>query len=170
MRVSMQAQALKKAARWLVLVAASLSAPLGAEVLDGRVVAVTDGDTIKVVTADLAEERVRLAGIDAPERAQPFGNVSKQHLSDLVYGKTVSVEWHKRDRWGRIVGVVLVEGVDAGLEQINNGLAWHYKKYEAEQPAQERNRYSEAENTARSNHIGIWSELDPLPPWSWRRR
>lgn len=144
--------------------------PLSAEILEGRVVAVTDGDTVKVLTSSLVEERVRLATIDAPERKQPFGSVSKAHLSDLVFGREVAVDWHKRDRWGRIIGVVLVDGRDAGLEQIGAGLAWHYTDYAREQSEADRERYARSEVDARAEALGLWSEEGPIPPWEWRRR
>jgi endonuclease YncB( thermonuclease family) len=147
-----------------------LAWPLAAEILEGRVVAVTDGDTVKVLTAELVEERVRLATIDAPERKQPFGSVSKAHLSDLVFGREVAVDWHKRDRWGRIIGVVLVDGRDAGLEQIGAGLAWHYTDYAREQSEADRARYARSEIDARAEALGLWSEEGPIPPWEWRRR
>ncbi|MGH8489110.1 MAG: thermonuclease family protein [Gammaproteobacteria bacterium] len=109
-----------------------------AEQLVGKVIGVTDGDTLRVLTAQRQQHRVRLSGIDAPEKRQAFGQVSKQHLSDLVYGKIVSVVFHKRDRYQRILGKVLVNGADAGLNQIQSGMAWHYKRYEREQFAEDR--------------------------------
>jgi endonuclease YncB( thermonuclease family) len=99
-----------------------------AEELWGRVVKVSDGDTISVLDSRNATHRVRLAGIDAPESRQDFGTRSRQSLSDLVFNKLVVVQWHKKDRYGRLVGVVIVEGVDVGLIQLRRGLAWHYKE------------------------------------------
>ena len=80
----------------------------------------------------------RLQGIDAPERKQAFGTKSKEHLSDSVAGKFVVVEYEKRDRYERIVGKVLLSDEDMNLEQINAGLAWHYKKYQGEQTPNDR--------------------------------
>jgi endonuclease YncB( thermonuclease family) len=94
----------------------------------GRVVAITDGDTPTILTTDRVQHRVRLAGIDMPEKRQPFGQVAKNHLSSLVNGQTVKVNYYKRDHYGRIVGKVLTNGADAGLRQIEAGLAWHYKQ------------------------------------------
>jgi len=158
------------AAMLLAVVCLLSAAQVGAEVLEGRVVGVTDGDTIKVLTADNTEARIRLAAIDAPERAQPFGDAAKRQLSSLVFGRPVEVHWQKRDRYRRIVGAVWVSGVDVGLEQVRSGLAWHYKQYAAEQSPEERARYAEAENAARSGQIGLWADGDPVPPWDWRRR
>lgn len=89
-----------------------------AEIFTGRVVGVTDGDTITILDADNTQYKVRLTGIDAPERKQAFGNMAKQHLASLIFGKTVTVEWFKHDRYKRILGKVLVDGRDANLEQI----------------------------------------------------
>lgn len=96
-----------------------------AEIFTGRVVGVTDGDTITILDADNTQHKVRLTGIDAPERRQAFGNMAKQHLASLIFGKTVTVEWFKHDRYKRILGKVLVDGRDANLEQIRAGFAWH---------------------------------------------
>lgn len=101
-------------------------------VLAGRVVGLADGDTITVLDTSLVQHKVRVAGIDAPEKGQPYGNRSKGSLSSLVMGKSVQVQWHKKDRYGRVVGQVSVGGVDAGLEQVRSGMAWHYRAYAKE--------------------------------------
>ena len=108
---------------------------------------------------------VRLAGIDAPEKAQPFGQRSKEHLSDSVFGKQVEVQGGKIDKYGRTVGKILVNGFDANLEQIRAGLAWHYKAYASEQSADDRSLYSMAEEKARAQRLGLWSENKQMPPW-----
>jgi endonuclease YncB( thermonuclease family) len=105
-----------------------------AATITGKVVAVADGDTITVLDADKVQHKIRLGGIDAPEK----GRASKRSLSDLVYGKTVVIDTDKTDRYGREVGKVLVDGVDANLEQVQRGLAWHYKAYQREQPPDNR--------------------------------
>jgi endonuclease YncB( thermonuclease family) len=138
--------------------------------LIGRVVGVADGDTLTVLTAERQQHRVRLTGIEAPEKRQGFGQVSKQHLSALAYDKTVSVVFHKRDRYQRILGKVLVNGVDAGLEQIRSGLAWHYNKYEREQSPEDRVAYARVEEKARAERRGLWRDPKPVPPWNFRRR
>lgn len=137
--------------------------------LVGRVVSVSDGDTVTILTPSKEQHRVRLAGIDAPESRQAFGQRSKQALSDIAYRQTVVVEWDKRDRYGRIIGKVLVGGVDANLEQIRRGMAWHYKQYAREQSAEDRLRYAKAEDLARDERIGLWRDKDPVPPWDFRR-
>lgn len=149
---------------------ALLAAPALAETLRGRVVAVADGDTITVVTAARKSERIRLAGIDAPEAKQAFGALAKRGLAALVFGAEVRVEYTKRDRYGRIVGRVLRDGRDAGLEQVDAGLAWHYLRYAREQAPEERAAYAQAERSARAGRRGLWAEADPLAPWDWRAR
>jgi endonuclease YncB( thermonuclease family) len=151
----------------LVCLCASL---LHAETIVGRVVSVGDGDTIKVLDDSKKLFVIRLMGIDAPEKAQPFGQRAKQSLSDLVFEGQVEVHWDKRDRYGRIVGKVLRgNGTDVCLEQITRGMAWHYKQYANEQSSEDRRSYAHAEQAARAAHAGLWSEDKPTPPWAWRR-
>jgi len=153
----------------LLCAAASLSiAPAAAEALRGRVVGVADGDTITVLAAGTRRERVRLAGIDAPESKQAYGAAAKRHLSALVYGAEVTVEYDKRDRYGRVVGRVLRDGTDAGLALLASGHAWHYRRYAHEQPAAERAAYASAEREARAGRRGLWADPAPVAPWDWR--
>lgn len=140
-----------------------------ADTLLGRVVGVADGDTITVLNADKVQHKIRLTGIDAPEKKQPFGNRSKQSLSDMVFNKTVTVETDKRDRYGRELGKVLAGGKDVNLEQVRTGLAWHYKAYERTQTATDRQTYADAENEAKAAKRGLWHDEIPVPPWEWRK-
>lgn len=119
-----------------------LSAQLAhAESIVGRVVGVHDGDTITLLTPERQQVKIRLAQIDAPESNQDFGQVSKQSLSGMVFGKDVSVEVETTDKYGRTVGKVLVGGMDANLEQVKNGMAWVYVKYAHERfITQQKNR------------------------------
>ncbi|MFZ5883641.1 MAG: thermonuclease family protein [Chloroflexota bacterium] len=148
---------------------AIVSAPAFAETFAGRVIGVTDGDTVKVLDGINQEHKIRLAGIDAPERKQPFGQRSKQHLSDLVYGKDVEVEWHKQDRYKRLVGKIIIHGQDANLEMVESGLAWHYKKYQGEQSYGDRLAYARAEEDARKCRCGLWADPRPIEPGEWRK-
>ena len=150
---------------WLM----SIIAPMAAETLIGRVVGISDGDTITVLDDTNRQHKIRLIGIDAPEKHQDSGNRAKQNLSDLVYGKTVRVEWSKADRYGRTLGKVLADGKDAALSQVMAGLAWHYKAYETEQSSTDRQAYADAEIAARTQRIGLWTSSCPTPPWDYRR-
>jgi endonuclease YncB( thermonuclease family) len=141
----------------------------GQSTLTGRVVKVSDGDTIHVQTA-IGEEpvKIRLAGIDAPENRQPFSEQSRRGLAEIVAGKTVTVEWFKKDKYQRLVGKVKFQDLDAGLAQVRAGLAWHYKQFANEQSAADQIAYDAAEVAARARRIGLWKELRPDPPWEWR--
>ncbi len=145
-----------KLTRWIVFVfLIGLQWVAHAEVLLGHVVGVSDGDTITVLDETKQRHVIRLMGIDAPEKAQAFGQKSKQSLSDLVFKKEVSVTWFKRDRYGRTVGQVHVDDSDVSLQQIKRGLAWHYKQYEREQSVEDRTRYADAEMEARIAKEGL---------------
>lgn len=139
-----------------------------AETLAGRVVALSDGDSITVLDAKNMQHKIRLSGIDAPEKRQAYGARSKQMLSDLVFNKLVSVEYKKFDRYDRVIGKVFVKGVDANLQLVKEGMAWHYKKYQKEQSASDRESYSRAEDLARSQKRGLWKDADAIPPWEFR--
>lgn len=145
----------------------ALSASAGE--LTGKVVGVADGDTITVLEAGQKQHRVRLAGIDAPESGQAYGKASQKSLASMVAGKAVRVEWHKRDRYGRLVGVVIADSHDVGLLQIERGMAWHYKEFAAEQRPEDAQRYAAAEVEARLSKRGLWADDAPMPPWEWRR-
>ncbi len=146
------------------------AAQVHAEILTGRVVGVADGDTVTVLDASRQQHKIRLIGIDAPEKKMPYGNRSKQSLSDLVFDRQVQVEYSKKDRYGRTLGKIIVDGVDANLEQIKAGMAWHYRQYQREQSVDDRATYSQAEEEARASKRGLWKDTDPMPPWDWRKQ
>ena len=146
-----------------------LSLAASADSLTGKVVKITDGDTLYVLDANYEQHKIRLARIDAPERKQAYGLASRKHLASMVAGKQVTVEYQKRDRYGRIVGKVWLNGVDACLEQVKAGFAWHYKKYQHEQSLEDRELYANAEIKARTERLGLWRENNPNPPWQYRR-
>ena len=152
-----------------------------ADTLAGRVVAVADGDTITVLDSANEQHKVRVGGIDAPEKKQAFGDRSKQSMTRLAFGKPVRVAWSKKDRYGRIVGKVWApqedcqrdacpKTLDVGLAQIALGLAWHYKKYEREQEPADRVTYAKAETQAQARKIALWSDPLPIAPWDYRHR
>jgi len=163
----------------LLVVSALLSSQPAFADFTAKVVAVADGDTITVLR-DRVPVKIRLAGIDAPEKAQPFGERAKQNMSRLVFGKEVRVDDRKKDRYGRTIGRVWVaqddcvqadcpKTLDAGMAMLTVGLAWHYKRFEKEQPAEEREQYSSAEEEAHAKHVGLWQDANPVPPWKWRK-
>lgn len=141
-----------------------------ADTLRGRVVGVADGDTVTVLDNSNTQWKIRLMGVDAPEKKQAFGSKSKEALSALVFNKQVQVEFNKQDKYGRTVGKILVEGTDANLEQIKAGFAWHYKQYAREQSEADRTAYAHAEEQSRVAKHGLWADADPTPPWDWRHQ
>lgn len=144
--------------------------PAYADVLSGRVVGVADGDTITLLDNSNTQHKIRLGGIDAPERKQAFGNVSKKSISDMVFNQNVDVEWHKEDRYGRKVGKVLVNDEDVNLEQIKRGMAWFYKKYKSELAREDQIIYEQAAHEAEANQVGLWVDAHPIPPWEFRKQ
>lgn len=140
------------------------------KIIQGKVVSVADGDTITVLDAEKTQHKIRLQGIDAPEKAQAFGAKSKQALYELVHGKTVQVSFEKSDKYGRILGKVLLDGQDICHQQIKAGLAWHYKKYQNQQPLVDREAYSASETAAKNEKLGLWSDPRPVAPWDFRKR
>ena len=167
--------------RGMLILAATFAAFLGtggvsddAEIR-GRVVEVADGDTLTVLAAAgragsmnppppaTTQHKIRLNGIDAPESHQAFGNVSKQRLSSLVFGKDICVKYTKRDKYGRILGIIYIDNLDINLEMLRAGLAWHYKRFDST-PA-----YAAAESEARQNRRGLWSDPNPTPPEEFRK-
>jgi endonuclease YncB( thermonuclease family) len=153
----------------LVLFALCLSATAQPQTITGKVVGVSDGDTITVLDASKKQHKVRLDGIDAPESNQDFGSRAKQSLSDLVFGKTVTVISSKKDRYGRTLGkVMLSDGKDINLEQIERGMAWFYRQYAKELQPEDARSYEQAELAAREEKAGLWADPSPTPPWDFR--
>ncbi len=141
-----------------------------AESYTARVVSIADGDTVTVLDAENQQHKIRLVGIDAPEKRQPFGNVSRMHLGKLVHLRTVTIETNKRDRYQRELGKVILDGKDINLEQVRAGYAWHYKQYMREQSAADKENYAQAEIYARTNRHGLWRDENPEPPWEFRHQ
>lgn len=137
--------------------------PKVVEEITGKVVGVTDGDTITVLV-NKESIKVRLEGIDAPESGQSFGTKSNQALSEMVFGKKVTIKKTGEDRYGRTLGVVVVGDVDANAKMIQDGWAWHFKKYNDE------DRLAKLEVEAREAKRGLWAEATPLAPWDYRAR
>jgi len=134
------------------------------ESFSGKVVGVSDGDTITVLRGDKSTARIRLESIDCPEKKQPFGNAAKEFASNLVFGKTVTIVVKETDRYGRLIATVYIGETNLNLELVKAGLAWHYKHY-CKSPA-----FAQAEAEARAAKRGLWSESLTVPPWEYRRR
>ena len=134
-----------------------------ADTLIGRVIGITDGDTIKVLVNN-EQVIVRLVEIDAPEKKQAFGNRSKQSLSDLCFDKNAQIQEKGKDRYGRTLGRVICDGTDSNAEQVKRGMAWVYDKY-----VTDRSLY-QLQDEAKRDGRGLWVDTDPMPPWEWRHR
>lgn len=146
-----------------ILVLASWPASAAAYLLEGKVVRVSDGDTITLLVQQ-QQHRVRLAEIDAPEApGQPFNEVSRQHLASLISGQLVQVRVVDTDRYGRAVGHVYHQGRSANAEMVRAGLAWVNPRYSRDPKLQ----ILQAE--ARAARRGLWRDPAPVPPWEWRR-
>ena len=133
-----------------------------AEMLEGRVVGVHDGDTITLLLAGNQQLKIRLAQIDAPENSQAFGQRSKQSLSELVFNKTIHVKKEAVDKYGRTVGMLFIGEFDVNREQIKRGMAWAYRKYLHDQSL------IQVEKAARQAKVGLWTDPNPMPPWEYR--
>lgn len=135
----------------------------------GKVVGVSDGDTVTVLDENKVQHKIRLEGIDAPESKQDFGDKARKNLSDLVFGKSVTVISNKKDKYNRVVGKIMLDGKDINLEQLKSGYAWHYKAYAKEQTEADQKLYSDAEISAKSGKLNLWSLTNPIAPWDFRR-
>jgi endonuclease YncB( thermonuclease family) len=129
----------------------------------GKLVKVLDGDTVEVLHNGRAE-RIRLNGIDTPEKGQPFGNKAKQFVLDVAAGKTVKVHGTDQDRYGRTIGEIILPG-DQSLNRllVKEGYAWWYRQYSNDRSLGQLEKLAQAEGK------GLWADADPVPPWDWRR-
>lgn len=148
-----------------VLASLIFSVLVKADELSGKVVKVADGDTLTLLTPDKQQVRIRLAQIDAPEKAQPYGQKAKQALSDRVFGRTISVRVETTDRYGRTVGTVFIAGHDVNIDLVKGGHVWVYRQYAKDQD------YYAAEEQAKKQKIGLWALQNDqrMPPWEWRK-
>ena len=145
---------------------AMLSAAVSSATVEGEVVAITDGDTIKLLTPAKQQIKVRLADIDTPERGQPYGRKARQVLSEKIHRRQVDVEEVTIDRYQRLVGRVFLDGRNINAEMVEDGAAWVYRKY-SDDP-----QLIRLESQAREQGRGLWA-LQPdqrIPPWEWRKQ
>lgn len=146
----------------VLLFALLLCVPAFANEVVGKVVGITDGDTLWLLVEN-EQIKVRLAEIDAPEKKQPFGERSRQSLAELCFGKQARILEHGHDRYGRTLGTVFVAGVDVNTEQVRRGMAWVYLRY-SHSP-----ELATVEKEARAGKRGLWTDTAPVPPWEWRK-
>ncbi len=133
------------------------------ETIVGKVIAITDGDTFKLLTKDSIQIKVRLASIDCPERKQPFSKRAKQFTSDAIFGRTVTLKVLKKDKYRRLISnVIYDDSLVLNQELIKAGLAWHYVKYSKDSLLQS------FHDTAKASKIGLWQDKNAIAPWAWR--
>jgi micrococcal nuclease len=150
---------------WIGLFLILLGLELSAQqtIISGTVVKIIDGDTFDLLVEKSKLIRVRLADIDAPEKSQDFGLASKKTLNSLIVAKLVDVHFLKYDRNGRMIGSVYVDKLNINLKMVEMGMAWHYLKYSSN------SNFAKAEQLARKQNIGIWSQPKAMPPWEYRK-
>ena len=143
---------------------------------NAQVVRIVDGDTIQVIDSNGIKFKIRLLGIDTPELKQRFGYESSLSLKKIIDGKAVIIiskteknKPYTLGRYKRIIGKIILNGKDINLEMVQKGMAWHYKKYIKSQNVEDRQSYNNAEQDARLNKIGLWSDVNPVAPWEWRK-
>jgi micrococcal nuclease len=151
----------------MLIILLILCLPLTAHAWMAKVVSVTDGDTVKVFNADQGQVKIRLYGIDTPEKGQPYGKAAGKHLVSLIAGATVEVEPITKDRYGRTVGIVWSSETNINQEMVRSGYAWVYRKYCDKSFCE---YWLALEKEAATDKIGLWQEHNPVPPWEWRMR
>jgi len=141
-----------------------------------KVLRVVDGDTVHVVNKAGKKFKVRLTGIDAPEKNQPYGLASTYKLTEMLINKWVLLKskpdngnLYSIDRYNRVLAKVILDGRDINLAQVSSGYAWHFKRYQKQQSPADRESYSKAELHAKKNELGLWGEKKPMAPWKWRK-
>lgn len=139
-------------------------------VVSGKVIHVYDGDTFLLRLNWIQRIRVRIAGIDAPEHNQAFGDVSGAYLTTLIEGARVTISVKAKDDYGRFVALVSCDERDVGYEMVSSGLAWSYSAYWRTVGAEKASQYRKAQNRAYSERIGLWVDSEPMAPWVFREK
>lgn len=150
----------------LCLATAACSKPSGGQVnaVQATLVDAPDGDTVHVRTPEKALLKVRVAGIDTPERGQAYWRVARAKLIELTRGKPLVLDCFKTDQYERSVCRVQADGQDVAAQLVESGMAWHYKRFQSEQTPAERELYARLETAARASRKGLWQDEDPMPP------
>lgn len=135
---------------------------LSAHTLKGKIVRVSDGDTVVLLDSNNKQHKIRLDGIDAPEKGQAYGNKSKEYLSSLIAGKTVIVEYEKKDMYKRILGTIFYQGKNINEEMVRSGYAWTYYYNKSK-------RMLELQDNAKKGNKGLWKDKNPINPYHYRK-
>lgn len=134
-----------------------------AKSISGKVIGISDGDTFRLLAEGNETVRVRLYGIDAPEKGQDYATQSQQKLSSLIFSKQVRVQQKNKDRYGRVVGVAFADDININEEMLRSGLAWHYRQYD------KNDEWARLQSEAQRKRVGLWNKPSPTPPWEWRK-
>lgn len=145
-----------------IMLTALLALPCQARVLEGRVIGISDGDTL-TLRAGQNNYKIRLAQIDAPEKKQAYGQRSKVSLSELAFGQNVIADIETKDKYGRLVATIWAQEINVNLEQVRRGMAWVYVQYAHSADM------LDAQRTARSAKRGLWADRKAIAPWDWRQ-
>jgi micrococcal nuclease len=146
----------------LAALACCLALSAQAETFSAKVIVVMDGDTVMVLREG-QKIKIRLANIDAPEKAQPFGKQARDSLQELVGKKRIQVDGQAVDQYGRTVGFIMVDGLNVNQEQVRRGMAWDYSHFHNDKT------YVRLQSDARRARRGLWAQSDPQAPWQWRK-
>jgi micrococcal nuclease len=129
-----------------------------------KAIRIIDGDTFEALIAGSVTERIRLHGIDCPERNQPYSNAAKDKLAELIFSKQIKFIRMDVDRYGRTVSMVFVDRMNVNESLLRAGLAWHFKRYD-QNPT-----WDALERAAARKRSGLWADAQPVPPWNWRKQ
>ena len=147
----------------LILIFVSISFVCSAQRFTVKVVSISDGDTFTAINKDNLQLKIRVFGIDAPEKKQAYGSKSKEFLSSLIFGKNISIDVQSKDGYGRYLAYVYSpEGKDVSLLMIHEGMAWHFTKYDNNEV------YEAAQAGAKKARRGLWADPSPIAPWDFR--
>lgn len=145
------------------------SAPASAETIAGRIISIADGDTLILLDAQQQQHKISLAGIDAPELNQAFGQQALIGLSAIALNQQAKAQCKHLERFPHPVCTLTIGGKDIGLTQIQSGMAWWYRQNAAALSVQTQSDYRQAEFDAKIHRRGLWNSKNPTPPWDWRR-
>ncbi len=148
--------------RALIALLCSIALSVQAETFSAKVIMVMDGDTVMVLRGN-QKIKVRMANIDAPEKDQTFGKQARDSLQELVGKKTVQIDSQAIDQYGRMVGLISVDGRNVNQEQLKRGMAWEYSHYHSDKT------YIGLQNDAQLSQRGLWAQGTPQAPWEWRK-
>ncbi len=134
-----------------------------------KIIKIIDGDTVVARTINNKKLKIRLAGIDAPERDQPYGIKSTNYLKKIIFSKIVNIHLTSKDKYKRSLGIIFYKKTNINLDLVSSGNAWAYRKYLKKMGKKLEEAFIRAESNAQYYKLGLWNNLSPTPPWTWRK-